>query len=253
MKMTIKAAQMTKKNLIIAGFILIVIFYLPVLFVSQETLSALLHEDSFYESVTAWFFFFASIVFLYNFFTAKKKNIFFLLFALAFFFAAGEEISWGQRILGFKPPEWFVENNAQEEFNIHNLAPIQHENSSQGLVSSIKSLLNFNRFFILFWFVYCIIIPLANQYSPKLRQLFSTIRLPVISVWFGVLFLLNEIICQALGILVISRDPLQPPIAELKESLWGLLSLFMGIYFLLPMLSRIGEKRNYAGTSANNG
>lgn len=33
---------------------------------------------------------------------------------------AGEEISWGQRILGFDTPETVAANNTQSEFNIHN-------------------------------------------------------------------------------------------------------------------------------------
>jgi hypothetical protein len=36
-------------------------------------------------------------------------------------FGAGEEISWGQRILGLKSPEYFKEHNAQGETNLHNL------------------------------------------------------------------------------------------------------------------------------------
>ena len=36
-------------------------------------------------------------------------------------FVAGEEISWGQRLLAFEPPEVFLEQNFQQEFNVHNL------------------------------------------------------------------------------------------------------------------------------------
>src|SRR5690606_11535567 len=43
------------------------------------------------------------------------------LFIVMFFFAAGEEISWGQRIFGWETNEYFMERNAQEETNIHNL------------------------------------------------------------------------------------------------------------------------------------
>lgn len=41
--------------------------------------------------------------------------------ALFCFFAAGEEISWGQRIFHIKTPEYFQEHNSQDELNIHNL------------------------------------------------------------------------------------------------------------------------------------
>ena len=45
---------------------------------------------------------------------------FHLLLALAFFYGAGEEISWGQRLLGFGSPELFEAYNLQEETNLHN-------------------------------------------------------------------------------------------------------------------------------------
>ncbi|WP_396589106.1 hypothetical protein [Bermanella sp. R86510] len=55
----------------------------------------------------------------------KQKNMIFVLvwsmLAALAFFGAGEEISWGQRILGIESPEWFEQNNAQKETNLHNL------------------------------------------------------------------------------------------------------------------------------------
>lgn len=44
------------------------------------------------------------------------------LAGLAFFFfvCAGEELSWGQRIFGFKTPEKIEKSNEQHEFNLHN-------------------------------------------------------------------------------------------------------------------------------------
>ncbi len=34
---------------------------------------------------------------------------------------AGEELSWGQRLFAFQPPELFLESNYQQEANLHNL------------------------------------------------------------------------------------------------------------------------------------
>jgi hypothetical protein len=36
-------------------------------------------------------------------------------------FAAGEEISWGERLFAFQPPEMFLRQNTQQESNLHNL------------------------------------------------------------------------------------------------------------------------------------
>lgn len=41
--------------------------------------------------------------------------------ALFCVFVAGEEISWGQRLLAFQPPEMFLRENFQQELNVHNL------------------------------------------------------------------------------------------------------------------------------------
>lgn len=46
--------------------------------------------------------------------------------ALGLFFIAAEEISWGQRVIGFKGPDTFVVGNRQGEFNIHNQGFIQN-------------------------------------------------------------------------------------------------------------------------------
>lgn len=43
-----------------------------------------------------------------------------VVLAVFSFFVAGEEISWGQRLLGFRPPEVFLEHNFQQETNVHN-------------------------------------------------------------------------------------------------------------------------------------
>lgn len=41
------------------------------------------------------------------------------------FVAAGEEISWGQRLLGLETPELLVDGNQQDELNLHNLDALQ--------------------------------------------------------------------------------------------------------------------------------
>ncbi len=40
---------------------------------------------------------------------------------LVMVFVAGEEISWGQRLIGFATPDALMDINAQEEFNLHNI------------------------------------------------------------------------------------------------------------------------------------
>ena len=53
-----------------------------------------------------------------------KNKMFFvitLFISLLFIFGAGEEISWGQRLFAIESSDFFLENNAQNETNLHNL------------------------------------------------------------------------------------------------------------------------------------
>lgn len=54
----------------------------------------------------------------------KIHTIIFLFIALGLFIVAGEEISWGQRLLRIETPEIIAEHNLQDEITIHNLEPI---------------------------------------------------------------------------------------------------------------------------------
>lgn len=49
------------------------------------------------------------------------QRIFFILLGMASFYVFMEEISWGQRLIGFKTPNFFHDNSYQDEVNIHNL------------------------------------------------------------------------------------------------------------------------------------
>jgi hypothetical protein len=54
----------------------------------------------------------------------SKSRLFLLSMGVAlllFAFGAGEELSWGQRIFGFKVPRFFLKYNTQQDLTIHNL------------------------------------------------------------------------------------------------------------------------------------
>jgi hypothetical protein len=51
----------------------------------------------------------------------RRLGILYLLLALGTFFVAGEEISWGQRIFGWRTPEELQAINAQQEISVHNI------------------------------------------------------------------------------------------------------------------------------------
>jgi hypothetical protein len=54
----------------------------------------------------------------------RTLGLVYLLGAVAAVFIAGEEISWGQRILGWATPEQLAELNRQGETNIHNIGNV---------------------------------------------------------------------------------------------------------------------------------
>ncbi len=80
---------------------------------------ALVQEDRFVEWWTACLFLAAATTLLRHSF---PRRFFDLLVAAFCIFVAGEEISWGQRLLGFTPPDLFLERNTQQELTLHNFA-----------------------------------------------------------------------------------------------------------------------------------
>jgi len=90
----------------------------------QNLYYLVVQEDGYVEWATFWAFLLAGAVYWYRALRLgfEFSNDWFLL-SLAVFclFVALEEISWGQRIVGYRPPEYFLESNFQQELNVHNV------------------------------------------------------------------------------------------------------------------------------------
>ena len=97
--------------------------------------------------------------------------------AIVFFVAFGEEISWGQRILGIETPESLEGINDQGETNLHNL-------------STSKT----NALFQIFWLVMGVLIPLAALYEPARRRLARLV--PILPVALAIVFLANQFVIK---------------------------------------------------------
>jgi hypothetical protein len=144
-------------------------------FTDTATLTWISREDGLIEQITAFIFLVCSLLSAH---TAIKvhsryRRIVFGLFAIGFFLCFGEEISWGQRILGFETPEAFQEYNVQNEFNLHNLGGylIDH-------------------MFIAGVFLYGFIFPLLTWKHPFWHNLFDKFGIPISSVGLAVGFLI---------------------------------------------------------------
>ncbi len=103
----------------------------------------------------------------------RIKSAWFLLvtfcLGLFLFFAAGEEISWGQRIFGIKTPEYFQEHNAQHETNLHNL-----------VVGGVKlNKLIFSVILVGLLAIFMIIIPVVYQKNSAVKKFLDGSGVPV--------------------------------------------------------------------------
>ena len=82
-------------------------------------------EDEYVEWASFWAFLAAGGVFVLAAMrqrSATGKLPWFLVgVALFCVFVALEEISWGQRVVAYRPPVYFLEHNFQQELNIHNV------------------------------------------------------------------------------------------------------------------------------------
>lgn len=144
-------------------------------FFTSEQLSLINDEDGVIEYGTALFFLgtsVASVVLARRDRARRGRVIILLFFAIAFFFACGEEISWGQRILGIETPELLKDKNIQSEINVHNmLGPM------------------LDHLFLLGVLVYGIVAPLLAWRSRFFHKLFDYVGLPIGSLGLAVGFL----------------------------------------------------------------
>ncbi len=90
-------------------------------------------------------------------------------YALAFFFAAGEEISWGQRIFGIESTEFFTENNYQGETNLHNLVVGEIHLAEEVFGNALTVVL----------LSYLVILPLLYPVQAWVRQFCTALAVPV--------------------------------------------------------------------------
>lgn len=84
-----------------------------------DSYEASMQEDRPVEWATVWLFLVAGGIGLHR--AVARRHVFDGLVGLFCLFVAGEEFSWGQRLIGYHPPEFFLEHNFQQEANLHNL------------------------------------------------------------------------------------------------------------------------------------
>lgn len=135
-------------------------------------------EDGYIENATAFSLLLISVVLgTAALKSAGWKRIVLGLGTLLFIFGSGEEISWGQRILGYETPDELMTANTQGEFNLHNMQ-----------VQGIKlNKLIFSTVMYTGIFCYFILLPLVYRYSASFRSL-KYLFIPVPKLSWGMLY-----------------------------------------------------------------
>jgi hypothetical protein len=209
---------------------LIVLSY-SVYFLNEKTVLYITSEDNLFEGGTAFFLLLSSILF----FTASKKNIFMILLGLVFFFGAGEEISWGQRIFGFEPPEKIKEENVQGEFNIHNLPTFNGTKVKGKHIAKVglARLTEMNFLYRLFILSFGVALPLITYHIGFFKKLVKKLKIPVPPVSMGLFFIVSWVVCKlVLKIVPKGYDQLYYNGAnEIWEFLTAFIIFNFGIYF----------------------
>ena len=164
---------------------------------------------------------------------ARIARLSLLGLAVMFFFGFGEEISWGQRILGIETPASLKQANGQQEINLHNF-------------NTLSGIFDLDYAFRDFWLVFGVLIPLLALWKPARRRLAGLIA--ILPTWTAVALLANKVMESVAQHVLRQRPDLQPPfdlndgVVEVKETV-ACIILAIALYLVY---SRAGGGRTTA-------
>lgn len=161
-------------------------------------------------------------------------------FGLLLFFGAGEEESWGQRILGIKTPTSLANINDQGETNLHNLSMFDGINS--------------DTLFSVLCLVMGVIVPVVALWPAARRPLEKF--LPILPVAFSALFVLNQAMMWGFHALITHYPGLYhsqyPAVYSLVETKETVAEVLLGAGFLLILLQYQNARRVTAAAVETN-
>ena len=143
---------------VVAPVIVLLHFWRP------SVLAGLTVEDGLVEYLTAALFLVAAVAFAAAAVVRAARPLWVLPLAAACFLVAGEEVSWGQRLLGLGTPGALAEMNVQGETNLHNIEGVH------GIVRLVAVVVLVTVF---------VLLPLAVRHSRALRVLAQRLRFPI--------------------------------------------------------------------------
>lgn len=184
-------------------------------------------EDGAVETGTAIMLFAVSMLCLYRLIKLGKYKSAAWKFGLIvcvvlFFFATGEEISWGQRIFGIQSSEFFKENNAQGETNLHNL-----------VVGHVKvNKLMFSQLLMVFMVLYLLAAPIMYRKFTWFKSLVNKFAVPIVQWRHTLAFILTTLAVMSVP-------------ASRK---WEVYELFFGFIFFFIFLNPLNNDSIYKKT-----
>jgi hypothetical protein len=191
----------------------------------QEAFMTYLKEDGLVENLTTLFLAASSGIAVWRAVKQwqagrKVSTLTWALLAFLFFFAAGEEISWGQRIFSIETPEYFMEKNLQKETNLHNL-----------VIGNVKvNKLIFSQLLTAAMVVYFLGLRLLAVKTRFFRKVVSVTGLPL-PRW-------EHTAALVIGTILVSQYHMVKA-GELRELVFAVVFFLV---FLYPFLMKSGEK-----------
>lgn len=178
-------------------------------------------EDGLVETLTAVFLLVSGGMMLFRTFSLRSgKSVWFLItslfISLLFIFVGGEELSWGQRIFEVESSEFFKDNNAQAETNLHNL-----------VVGDVKlNKLIFGKLLTAVLFIYTLLFPLFYVKSEFFKKWIDYFYVPIPKFHQSAVFVISSLI---IALLSVSRK-------------WEVLEFGTSIVFFLVLFSPLNDE-----------
>ena len=238
MKSKLFALAGNEKIFSVLPLLAIILFNSIYFFLDGKTIMDLGSEDGFFEYFTAICLLISSILM----FRAYKKGVYFLIFlTVLLFFGAGEEISWGQRLVGVETPEELKKVNVQGELNLHNLDIFNRENFDQTVKTGFKKLLTINTLYRLFIFAFGFGLPFLVSISGWASRLVDKLKIPVPPFLVGIHFLLAWFAFKAVAAIFPLYDPNDNAPEEIFEALTAFVWVMIAMVFIKRKKSAISE------------
>jgi len=162
------------EKIVLTGVTIVLVTGFLLFYTDRSLFEKYVQEDGIAEWLTVAGLFLGSVVCFKRFVKLfYKKSRWFLAVTLGLslflFFAAGEEISWGQRIFGLSTPEYFQQHNAQQETNLHNL-----------VVGGVKlNKLIFSVILVGLLSLFLVVVPWLYQKSAGIKKVLDASAVPV--------------------------------------------------------------------------